>query len=195
VTLRDCDDEELIKLARQAGCQYLFIGLETFSAGSLRDAGKRVNPLAQYGRIIGAIHAHDIMVQAGIVFGFDSDSADVFSETLGACERLGIDGVTVSMLIPLPGTPIYRQFAAEGRLLTEDWEAYDGKTAVAFQPAGMTASQLMEGYAWFRRNFYSLRSFLKRMRVSRTQPLVNFAMNLGYWRGVQARSGRSRRQR
>ncbi|MDR1387498.1 MAG: B12-binding domain-containing radical SAM protein [Propionibacteriaceae bacterium] len=186
VTLRDCDDEELLQLARQAGCQYLFIGLETFSAGSLKDAGKRINPLAQYDRIIGAIHAHGIMVQAGIVFGFDSDTVDVFSQTLSACERLGIDGVTASMLIPLPGTPIHRQFAAEGRLLTKDWTAYDGKTAVAFQPAGLTVDQLMAGYAWFRRNFYSLRSFLRRMRVSRTRPLVNFVMNLGYWRGVRA---------
>jgi len=38
-TLRDCKDEELLALAKAAGCIYLFIGLESFSEASLSDAG------------------------------------------------------------------------------------------------------------------------------------------------------------
>ncbi|SHI20680.1 Radical SAM superfamily enzyme YgiQ, UPF0313 family [Sporobacter termitidis DSM 10068] len=180
VTLADCDDDGLLEAARDAGCLYLFVGLESFSDASLNDAGKGVNRVGDYGRIIGMIHRHRILVQAGVVFGFDSDGPDVFEKTLRACETLGIDGATVSILTPLPKTPVYAQLKAEGRLLTGDWSMYNGKTHVAFQPKNMTARQLYEGYTDFRRRFYSLPSFLKRYRVSKTRLPYSFLMNLGY---------------
>jgi radical SAM superfamily enzyme YgiQ (UPF0313 family) len=155
-TLRDCDDEELLTLARDAGCMYLFIGLESFSEASLSDAGKSINRVQDYKPLIDGIHCHGIMVQAGIVFGFDSDTRDVFDNTLAACEALGIDGATVSILTPFPQTPIYAQFKQESRLLTEDWGKYNGKTEVVFQPKNMTPDELFAGYMRFRRRFFSL---------------------------------------
>ncbi len=115
-----------------------------------------------------------------IVFGFDSDRPDVFDATLTACERLGIDGATVSILTPFPKTPVYEQLKAEGRLSSGDWSRYNSKTETAFVPKQMSREQLIEGYNRFRRRFYSLGSFARRMRVSRTNLLVNFVINLGY---------------
>ncbi len=180
VTMADCADEELLRTAKSAGCLYLFVGLESFSKASLKDAGKGINQVNDYERIIQNIHSHGIMIQAGIVFGFDSDTAEVFRDTLRACERLGIDGATVSILTPLPKTPLYEQLKQEGRLLTEDWRYYNGKTHVAFKPGNMSPEQLYSGYMEFRTGFYSLLSFLKRMKVSKTHLLYNLAMNLGY---------------
>ncbi len=180
VTMTDCADEELLKAAKAAGCLYLFIGLESFSEISLNDAGKQINRVKDYETIIKSIHKHGIMIQAGIIFGFDGDTADVFQSTLRACELLGIDGATVSILTPLPRTPIYYQMKQEGRLITKDWSCYNGKTHVAFMPKNMTPGQLYSGYMGFRRQFYSLSSFIKRMKVSRVHMLYNFAINLGY---------------
>jgi radical SAM superfamily enzyme YgiQ (UPF0313 family) len=180
VTLADCANETLLEAARDAGCLYLFIGLESFSDASLFDAGKRINRVADYRGIIGKIHRHHIMVQAGVIFGFDSDGPDVFDRTLRTCETLGIDGATASILTPLPGTPIYRQLLDENRLTAADWSAYNGKTAVAFKPKNMTAAELMSGYLRFRRGFYSPGSFIKRYSVSRTHFLYSLLMNLGY---------------
>lgn len=184
-TLRDCNDEELLSLAKDAGCTYLFIGLESFTEASLKDAGKAVNRVRDYKPFIDRIHRHGIMVQAGIVFGFDGDTSTVFDETLNACETLGIDGATVSILTPFPETSIYDQFKAEGRLLTEDWSKYNSKTAVTFQPKNMTADELFNGYLMFRRRFFSLKSFVRRMRVSKTNVLINFVINLGYRLGIK----------
>ncbi|GHV31784.1 B12-binding domain-containing radical SAM protein [Clostridia bacterium] len=185
-TIRDCADEELLSLAKAAGCMYLFVGLEAFSDRSLNDAGKTVNRVDDYAPIVGAIHRHGIMVQAGIVFGFDSDGRDVFERTLAACEKLGIDGATASILTPFPGTPIYEQFKAEGRLLSEDWSRFNSKTAVAFAPKNMAAEELFAGYLSFRRRFYSIGSFVRRMSVSRTNVAVNFVINLGYRLGLKS---------
>ena len=40
-------------------------------------------------QIIQRIHAHGIAVQAGIVFGFDSDTPAIFDETLDFLEQAG----------------------------------------------------------------------------------------------------------
>ena len=183
-TLKECNDNELLTLAKKAGCMYLFLGLESFAEDSLVDAGKGINRIADYKPIINLIHSHGIMVQAGIVFGFDSDTADVFDRTLIACEELGIDGATISILTPFPKTPIYEKYKSEGRLLMKDWSCYNSKTAVAFIPKNMTATELFTGYNHFRKRFYSLRSFIRRIRVSKTNIVVNFIINFGYRLGI-----------
>jgi radical SAM superfamily enzyme YgiQ (UPF0313 family) len=182
--LRDCADDELLSFAKSVGCLYLFIGLESFSEESLGDAGKGINCISDYEPVISAIHRHGIMVQAGIVFGFDSDTPGVFDAALNACEKLGIDGATVSVLTPFPKTKVYEKLRAEKRLLSDDWSKYDSKTAVAFTPQNMSAEELLSGYNRFRKRFYSLGSFIRRMRVSRTNVALNFIVNLGYRLGV-----------
>ena len=183
-TLKDCADNELLDIANKAGCMYLFLGLESFSEDSLFDARKDINRIADYKPLINRIHSHGIMVQAGIVFGFDSDTAGVFDRTLTACEELGIDGATISILTPFPKTPIYEKYKSEGRLLTEDWSRYNSKTAVVFTPKNMTVAELLAGYNSFRKRFYSLTSFIRRMRVSKVNIVVNFIINLGYRLGI-----------
>lgn len=180
VTLERCNDEELLRIAKASGCTYLFVGLESFSEETLTSVNKGINKVDQYKEILQLIHNSGICVQAGIIFGFDTDTKDVFKRTLNVCNDLGIDGVTVSILTPLPRTPLYDQFKKENRLLTEDWSYYNGKTKVAFTPKNMTAYELFEGYMWFRKEFYSIKSIVKRLSVSRTNIFHNLIINFGY---------------
>lgn len=179
-----CTDERLLQLARDSGCVYLFIGLESFSDAGLASVNKGFNQVSRYAETIRRIHQHGICVQAGVIFGFDDDDKDVFSRTLQACESLGIDGVTVSVLTPLPGTRLYDKMQREGRLVSDDWAWFNGKTRVAFKPKQMSAEELFSGYLWFRRRFYSFRSLFRRMAVSRTNLLQNLLVNLGYQRSL-----------
>lgn len=180
VTIDRCNDEDLLSLAKEAGCLYFFIGLESFYAESLASVGKESNNVARYARTIRLIHRHGISVWAGIIFGFDADCPEVFQNTLRACDRLGIDGVTPSILTPFPGTPIFEEWKRDGRLLYSDWTYYNGKTRVSFQPKRMTPEELYDGYMWFRKHVYSFRSILSRLLVSRTNVVHNLVINLGY---------------
>jgi radical SAM superfamily enzyme YgiQ (UPF0313 family) len=180
VSIDRCADERLLRLARESGCVYLFIGLESFSEEGLASVNKGFNQAARYPEIIRLIHKHGICVQAGVIFGFDTDSKEVFAQTLRACESMGIDGVTVSLLTPLPGTRLYNEMKQAGRLAGDDWAGFNGKTRVAFQPKQMTPEELFAGYMWFRRQFYSCRSMFRRMAVSRTNLVYNLLVNLGY---------------
>lgn len=146
VTPERCKDEGLLRLAKESGCLYLFVVLESFYEESLLSVNKGINNVKTYREIINLIHRYSISIQAGIIFGFDTDKKDVFQKTLKACNDLGIDGATVSILTPLPNTPLYEKLKAEGRLITDDWTYYNGKTRVAFKPQNMTPGELFEGY-------------------------------------------------
>jgi len=180
VSIDRCADESLLRLARKAGCVYLFIGLESFSDEGLASVNKTFNRVDRYREVIDLIHRCGICVQAGVMFGFDTDDLGIFARALEACETLGIDGVTASVLTPLPGTILHEDFKREGRLLGEDWTLFNGKTRVAFRPKQMTPEHLFEGYMDFRRQFYSYRSIAKRLRASKTNLLHNLVVNLGY---------------
>jgi radical SAM superfamily enzyme YgiQ (UPF0313 family) len=183
-TAASAHDERLLAAASRAGCVCLFLGLESFSAESLGHAGKTFNVVESYAATVARLHAHKIAVQAGIVFGLDGDDETTFEKTLAEATRLGLDGATVSVLTPFPGTPLFAELDAAGRLLTRDWSYYNGKTAVAFRPARMSPEALWNGYMWFRRRFFSGRCTMERIRRSGVRPVQSFALNWGYRQAI-----------
>ena len=97
---------------------------------------------------------------------------------------LGLDGATVSLLVPFPGTPLFAELERSGRLLTRDWSYFNGKTAVTFQPARMTPEVLWNGYMGFRRRFYSSSCIRERLQRSRIRSPQSLVLNWGYARAL-----------
>jgi radical SAM superfamily enzyme YgiQ (UPF0313 family) len=95
------------------------------------------------------------------VLGFDHDRKDVFRSTAEWVEENRLECSTFHILTPYPGTPLFRQMEAEGRLLHRDWSLYDTAHAV-FRPRHMTARELEEGYAWIYRRLFSHASIWRR---------------------------------
>ena len=150
-TLEIADDEELVRAASEAGCIGLFVGLESFSESSLLSVDKGFNRVEKHRERVATLHANGIGVEAGIVFGFDTDGPDVFRTTLDLLDDIGIDAIQASVLTPLPGTPIFDSMAS--RIEERDWSHYDYHHVV-FRPARMTAEQLQAGHDWVTREFY-----------------------------------------
>ncbi|HPO10081.1 MAG TPA: radical SAM protein [bacterium] len=188
VSLSMADDPEFVKLAAQAGCIGVFVGIETFSDGNLDRVDKTINRTADYRERIRVFHSYGIGIEAGIVFGFDQDSPEVFSRTLAMLDRLEIDLIQTSILTPLPGTAQYP--AMEDRILDKDWSHYDFHHAV-FSPSGMSAEALQAGHDWVTHEFYRPWRIARRVwrHLSRpngwlTWPYV-LAINLAYYGRVQ----------
>ena len=151
------EDAEFLEWAARSGCKQLFIGLESISQASMNEVHKGFNRVEEYARVIERIHSYGIAVQAGIVFGFDHDTAAVFSETLDFLEAAGVQNATFNILTPFPGTRLYQRLEAEGRILTRDWRKYNSREDVVFQPRQMSPEALLEGYRYANRRFYSCR--------------------------------------
>jgi radical SAM superfamily enzyme YgiQ (UPF0313 family) len=152
----------LLKLLRKSGCKGLFIGFESVSQKSLKEAGKSQNKAKEYKTAIRVLHDHGITVQGAFIFGFDSDDMSVFDETVDFCFDSKIDLVQFAMLTPFPGTRLYDRLEQEGRILTHDWSKYN-MSNVVYQPSKMSPEELREGWEGAYRRFYGRLPILKRI--------------------------------
>ena len=154
-SLRIADDPELLRLAREAGCIGLFIGIESIRQENLDALDKGFNEAGRYRERLAAIRRHGIGIVAGMIVGLDHDDAGVFERTLRFLQQARIDALQLNILTPLPGTPLFDDLDRQGRVLDCDWSHYDFRHAV-IRPARMTAAQLQDGADWLYRQFYRL---------------------------------------
>ena len=170
---------DLLDHMAAAGCRSLFIGFETVNQANLRGCRKSQNRVASYDTTLREIHAHGIMVNASIVFGFDADGPEVFADTVAWLERNRVATMTAHILTPYPGTRLHQRLVAEGRIIERDLRRYNTAYAV-FRPAGMSAAELETGYRWAYSRFYSWRSIFRRWPAARAQRLAYLEFNLFY---------------
>jgi radical SAM superfamily enzyme YgiQ (UPF0313 family) len=177
-------DPELLKLAAESGCVSLFIGVESLSSENLKDVNKSFNQVHQFEEAMKAVHDHDIMVVAGLIFGLDYDDEGVFERTLRFCERNRIELPSFFLLTPLPGTPLFQRMESEGRLLHKDWGQYNGATVV-FKPRLMTEETLQRGFNWACKEAYSWGSIFKRVFHPQQRFFTRVLSNVAYRRIAQ----------
>ena len=178
-------DDEFLEAAARSGCKQLFLGLESISQLSIAEMNKGFNRVEEYFQIIKCIHSHGIAVQAGIVFGFDYDTPEIFKDTIDFLEMAGVQNATFNILTPFPGTPLFRKMETEGRILTRDWSNYNSRDAVVYQPKMMSVAELLAGFQYANERFYSLTSIAKRLSRSSVQLWWTLPLNLAYgyqWR-------------
>lgn len=170
------DDPEMVKLAAESGCVSVFVGMESVSEDSLDETNKGFNQVRKFEDQIKMFHDHGIMVNPGIVFGFDNDDESVFETTLDFLIRNRVELAYFNVLTPLPGTALFERFKSEGRIFDWDWAKYDGKHVV-FHPKRMTAEQLQQGFYWANHEFYSLSSVWKRLSHTSQRIVPRLEMN------------------
>ncbi len=173
------DDPELLELAARSGCKGLLMGLESISATNLRQNHKGFNSPESYARVVERLHAHGIALQGCFVFGLDDDRPDVFMKTAEFAVSAGIDLPRFAVVTPFPNTPLYKRLESEGRLLTKNWELYDGQHVV-FQPRHMSVQELQQGIETAWKHAYSVRSIVRRIHRSPAPWPVRLGTNLGY---------------
>lgn len=180
-TLDFASDPELLELADRSGCDGVLVGFESVNESSLRAVGKRTNRVAEYERSVAALRGRGILVLGCFVFGFDHDSESVFADTLAFIDRAKVDLPRFSVLTPFPGTRLFDQMKAEGRILTEEWSLYDERHAV-FQPTQMTPAALQEGMRRAWRDAFSAGRIAGRVRRAGLRGGLALAYNIGFRR-------------
>lgn len=185
-------DEELLDLMEASGCIGIFLGIESFDEGSLRDAGKRQNRIAEYRHATDVLHRRGICVMAGFIAGFDHDTEDTIGAMADQLLAAGVDVPFLSILTPFKGTPLHSDMERDGRLLGErGWEHYNGYN-VAFRPKRMSPDALLGEHRRLWRKAFSLSHVAKRMgrgifRLRFGALLMAWAMNAFY--GLKALTG------
>ena len=150
----------LVEKAAEAGMRSVFVGFETLSKGNLIQSNKRQNIGQDYEQAIQRLHSLGIMINGSFVFGLDEDDPDVFRRTVDWAVKNSLTTCTFHILTPYPGTRLYRDMEAQGRILHKHWDQYDTRQVV-YKTVGLSAVDLKRGYDWAYRSFYSWQNIVK----------------------------------
>ncbi len=175
-TLFLADDEEMVKLAAESGCVSVFVGMESLDEDCLDETNKPFNRVKKFAQEIKMFHDYGIMVNPGIVFGFDNDDEAVFERAVDFLTKNQVELAYFNVLTPLPGTALFDRYNNAGRIFDKDWSKYDGKHVV-FQPSRMTPEQLQEGFHWANHQFYSLPNIWYRLSGTKQRLVARWEMN------------------
>ena len=134
------DNDEILDLAAEAGCWYVYQAIFDTSDHIRR----RVKRLQERG----------IGVEGTIILGTDDQSEDDIKRLVDFLLEINLDLAEFTILTPFPHTPIRETYQQQGRILSNDWNRYTGGEVV-YQPAKMSPNKLQDlyYYAWDR--FYS----------------------------------------
>jgi radical SAM superfamily enzyme YgiQ (UPF0313 family) len=134
------DDDEILDLAAQAGCWYVYQAI-CDTSDHIRNRVKR-------------LQERGIGVEGTIILGTDEQDEDYIKRLVDFLLEIKLDLAEFTILTPFPQTPIRESLVKEGRILTNEWRRYTGGEVV-YQPAKMSPSRLQDlyYYAWDR--FYS----------------------------------------
>jgi radical SAM superfamily enzyme YgiQ (UPF0313 family) len=157
--VRVAEDDELLGLMRDSGCQQILIGLESPRRASLNGVELRSNWKARqqdsYKTAIERIQSYGITVNGCFILGLDADTPDVFEDVLQFVRDSGLYEVQVTFLTAFPGTPLYARLKQEGRILRDKaWELctlFD----INIQPKSMSVADLQSGFLSLVKQLYS----------------------------------------
>ena len=171
--VRVADDDELLGLMRDSGCQQVLIGLETPRAASLDGLELKRNwklrRLDTYKAAIARIQSYGITVNGCFILGLDGDTPEVFDDVFQFVKESGLYEAQITFLTAFPGTPLYERLRREGRVLREGaWELctlFD----INFRPKNMTVAELQSGFLGLAERLYSAEETSERRRCFRAR--------------------------
>jgi radical SAM superfamily enzyme YgiQ (UPF0313 family) len=157
--VRVAEDDELLGLMRDAGCQQVLIGLESPRRASLSGIELKNNwklrQQAFYREAITRIQSYGITVNGCFILGLDGDTPKTFNDVLEFVRDSGLYEVQVTFQTAFPGTPLYARLKKEGRILRDNaWELctlFD----INFQPKHMSVAELQSGFLKLVKQLYS----------------------------------------
>jgi radical SAM superfamily enzyme YgiQ (UPF0313 family) len=152
-------DDELLALMRDSGCQQILIGLESPRRVSLNGVELNSNWKARqqehYKEAIVKIQSYGITVNGCFILGLDGDTPEIFDDVLGFVRDSGLYEVQVTFLTAFPETPLYKRLKFEGRIVRDRaWELctlFD----INFEPKGMSKDELQAGFLRLVKTLYS----------------------------------------
>jgi len=134
------DDDEILDLAAEAGCWYVYQAIFDTS-NHIRNRVRR-------------LHERGIGVEGTIILGTDEQDEDYVKRLVDFLLEINLELAEFTILTPFPKTPIRETLLNEGRILTNEWSRYTGGEVV-YRPAKMTPAKLQDLYYYAWDQFYS----------------------------------------
>jgi radical SAM superfamily enzyme YgiQ (UPF0313 family) len=179
-------DPELMKLMERSGCWGNVMGFESITAASLRDAKKspNISGFSHYEQEVRILREHGMQTWAAFTLGYDHDTIKSIEDTVDFALQSKFTLAAYNILMPYPGTPLYKMLDEQNRLL------YGGKwwlhpeyrfNQAAFVPTLMSPDELTAACHAARTRFNSFPSLVQRFSDWKTN-LRSLSRALSFWR-------------
>jgi radical SAM superfamily enzyme YgiQ (UPF0313 family) len=146
VSLNVAQDEELLRLLREANFAWVFIGIESPDIDSLKETKKSQNLRNDILDSVRRIYGHGIDVLAGFIIGFDNDTLETFGRQYRFIVDSGIQAAMVGLLTALPRTPLYQRLEKEGRLIAQAGNTNNTRLGTNIVPKRMEYDAMVASY-------------------------------------------------
>lgn len=148
VDITVAEDPELLQLMLEANVVELQIGVESESAAALAQMNKGHGARTDQAAAVRTIQSYGIVVLAHMIVGADSDDAGAFQRTEGFLREAGVIHHLCHPLMAPPGTRLWYQLKAEGRVIDPPDALRDRMDVTTnIVPARLGRVELMEGLA------------------------------------------------
>lgn len=144
----------LVPLMQQAGFATVFLGIENPDPAALRQMNKIQNIKTAPKDTIGLLQKHGIEVQAGFIFGADTDTPQTADNIVDFVEKNGVFSAMTGTLTPLPHTPLYVELKEQGRLLEAELACNNVDDTVQFKPV-MGLDNMQNGFLHILESLFS----------------------------------------
>ncbi|MCR6544158.1 radical SAM protein [Dehalobacterium formicoaceticum] len=142
---------KLLQLIRDCGVNTLYfvfgwdpVAIRALSYNDPHDAEESIKAVQDAG----------FNIFASIGVGQDADTPEIFPRTIDFLERNQINHAEFWIQTPFPGTPAWRKYKKTGRILTEDFDMYNG-AHVVYQPKKMSVQELEDGFIYLWQEFFT----------------------------------------
>ncbi|MBF0522849.1 MAG: radical SAM protein [Candidatus Omnitrophica bacterium] len=141
-------DDEALRLAKESGCVGLALGFETIHPEKYQKSSlPGISSSDDYIRAIRNIRSYGINVFGLFMLGFDDythkDYFKLWLFIIKAHIKSRIYYVALTILMPFPGTQLFKRLQSEGRITSCDWRKYDMLFGVVFKPKNTSKFSLL----------------------------------------------------
>ena len=117
-------DEEMLMAMKKAGCQTIYFGVES-GYQKILDLYKKGITISQIKRAFRLCNKVGIPTAAGWIIHPSYNEKDFLHDLMFAF-KLNAGAITLSQLIPFPGTGIYNELKNNKKPISQDWDLYGG---------------------------------------------------------------------
>lgn len=171
VTLNIARDEGLLELFADANFCGLFIGIESPNVESLREMNKPQNYSLDMMNAIRKIQSYGIIIQSGMIVGFDHDDSAIFDQHFTFLQETGVPVPMINLLKAPTGTKLWARLHKQGRVFQSEEmrRTSNVEPLTNVIPERMKLVELLAGYIKLVERIRDWKNFEQRIHALLTQ--------------------------
>lgn len=116
--------QKLLQKMKKAGCYRVYFGIESGSQNVLDNIKKGIN-LKQIRQAVKWAKKAELETFGFFMIALPGEKTADIKKTIKLATSLDLDIAKMSITVPLPATPLFKELEKQGRIKTRDWSQYN----------------------------------------------------------------------